>query len=250
MRYHGCGGCGGRGCGGCGWSGYIIAQQLAAQQLAAQQQAAAWQAAADQAAAEEELAAAVSMQVPPNGMVLPNGVVPNGVVLQNDMMTTPAIMNGMTTVSPNGGAVTSTAGYGYGAMQGGFAQAQLERYVAVRASTGFPVTSIVSPLGFHSKKIRADKIRSVVAHPESFFQGKGIFIPCSVAEHFDVLEIRAGGLCIFTADNGDIPAEVFSTGYLIELPLIMPGQSIRMTVRNHSDKSRWFRAAVHGVKMF
>ena len=195
------------------------------------------------------------MMVPvSNGMALSNGMA-NG--MANDMAMVP-VNNGMAVAAANGLAngqvvTVQTSGPGpYGFGYGGFVQAQLEQYAALKSAAGFPIATVIAPIGFKSKKIRRHKTRTVVARPNTFFKGKGgIFIPRSVAKHFEICEIKVGGVCIPGFGCG-VPAEIYSnqgcTGPLfIELPLIGPGQSIRMRVRNHSNRTRRFRAAVQGV---
>ena len=133
-----------------------------------------------------------------------------------------------------------------------FNQALMGQYIAARNAAGFPVAPIVGPLGFKPKKVRKGSTRVIVARPESFYSPKAIFIPCDVAKHFDICEIRVGQIALVSGID-PVPAEMYTNQgvgpAVIQLPPMIPGQHVYMTVRNHGHSSHWFRAALNGIEL-
>ena len=132
-------------------------------------------------------------------------------------------------------------------------QLLMTQYAAMRSAAGFPVSAIVSPLGFKAKKVRKKKTRTVVARPETFFTGKGIFISKCVAKHFDICALRVGQIYVMGGKD-PVPAEMFTGsecggGYVISLPPVGPGQHIYLTVKNRDNHSHWFRAGIQGLAL-
>ena len=122
---------------------------------------------------------------------------------------------------------------------------------AAVATFAAPAPQVISPIGFRSRKIGKHKSRTVCARPETFYVPGQLFIPRSVAKHFEIKELRVGGICIIGGHHG-IPAELYSNEgcngpVFIALPALYPGQEIEMRVKNISSKSRRFRAALNGV---
>ena len=133
------------------------------------------------------------------------------------------------------------------------AQVQMAQYATLRSAAGFPVSTIVAPVGFKAKKIRKRKTRTIVARPDTFFSGKAIFISKCVAKHFDICSLRVGQFYVFGGKD-PVPAEMFSNdgcggSAVISLPAVAPGQHIYLTVRNHDCHSHWFRAAINGLAL-
>lgn len=113
---------------------------------------------------------------------------------------------------------------------------------------------VAGVIGFHSRNVDSDRTRRVYAQPEAAFQATRLFIPYRVAKDFEIVSIRAGGLCLLgedSDDNGAIPAELFSDEIVglntLQFPVTLPGQRFEMRVRNISDNSRRFRAALIGT---
>lgn len=151
--------------------------------------------------------------------------------------------------------VVATSGPGLAAQLYGpnFATAAMAQYVALRSQAGYPVATLPLPLGFRSKKVHRHQSACVKACPETFFSGKGIFIPHRVAKHFEIRSIRVG----FTyLPMRNVPAELFSTdrcgvgpGAWIPLPPVMPNQKIILKVKNISGSSHRFRGAILGTAL-
>ena len=117
-----------------------------------------------------------------------------------------------------------------------------------------PNGGIFGPLGFKSRRIGGHKTRTVVARTEAAgFQPQTLFIPRRVAKHFEILEISAGGICLLGGSGCvGIPAELYSNQgcagpAFLQLPLIVPGQPVRIRVKNISGSSKRFRAALNGL---
>lgn len=130
---------------------------------------------------------------------------------------------------------------------GSLAHYQMAQHLAFRNGVEFPVCAVPSLLGFKAKKIRKHKIKTVVAHTDTFYSSKGIFIPQHVARHFTIREIYVGNVCVYKEHEG-FPAELLlEETVFIALPIVGPNQQIRMKVHNHSCRAHWFRAAIEGV---
>ena len=121
--------------------------------------------------------------------------------------------------------------------------------LAVEAPVG-----VVGPLGFKSRRIREGKTRTVYARTETAaFQPQSLFIPRRVARHFEIREISVGGICLLGGSScAGIPAELYSNEgcagpAFIQLPPIIPGMAVRLRVKNISDDSHRFRAALNGL---
>ena len=111
---------------------------------------------------------------------------------------------------------------------------------------------IIAPLGFKPRKIRKCKTRTVIARPEVPYQPSVLYIPRDVAKHFDICSIRVGQALIL-GSRDPIPAEMYTNQGMgpaaIQLPPLLPGQHVYLTVRNHSHHSEWFRAALNGISL-
>ena len=214
-RHHhkGCGSCGGRGCGGCGGGGELP-PWLAMQMLAAQ----------------------AAQGLPP----------------MTDVMTANGLVQVPTTSAmgyPRFGQAAPVSAYV------GPAQI-LGQYAAMSAAAGFPITPRVMSYGFKAKKVRKHKTRELVLHPEAIITGNAVslFISCRTAKHFDICSLRIGGHYLIDTGSrhGDgVSAERYSVpgGVAIPLPggLLLPGQRVCLTVKNHDSHSHWFRASFEGV---
>lgn len=188
------------------------------------------------------------------GYMMPGyGPVPAGLRFGQDVMA-PA----MDVMSANG-QILATAPYGGAPLMAPppaptYNQILMTQYAAMRSAAGFPVSAMVSPLGFKAKKVRKKKTRTVVARPETFYSGKAIFIPKCVAKHFDICSLRVGQIYVF-AGKDPVPAEMFAGsecngGYVIPLPPVGPNQHIYLTVKNRDCKhSHWFRAGIQGLAL-
>ena len=113
---------------------------------------------------------------------------------------------------------------------------------------------VVGPLGFKSRRIREGKTRTVYARTETAaFQPQSLFIPRRVARHFEIREISVGGICLLGGSScAGIPAELYSNEgcagpAFLQLPPIIPGMAVRLRVKNISDDSHRFRAALNGL---
>lgn len=110
---------------------------------------------------------------------------------------------------------------------------------------------IITPLGFKPRKIRKCKTRTVIARPQIPYQPSVLFIPRDVAKHFDICSIRVGQVLIL-GSRDPIPAEMYSANSgrgpaAIQLPPLLPGQHVYLTVRNHSSHDKTFRAGLNGL---
>ena len=191
----------------------------------------------------------------PAGFAGPAGFVP-GLRFGQDVMTT-AVVPAMDVLAANG-QILATAPLGGAPLMAPpaptYNQLLMTQYAAMRSAAGFPVSAIVSPLGFKAKKVRKKKTRTVVARPETFFTGKGIFISKCVAKHFDICALRVGQIYVMGGKD-PVPAEMFTGsecggGYVISLPPVGPGQNIYLTVKNRDCKhSHWFRAGIQGLAL-
>lgn len=112
---------------------------------------------------------------------------------------------------------------------------------------------VVTPLGFKPRRIRKHKTRTVIARPQIPFQPSVLYIPRDVAKHFEICSIRVGQALIL-GSRDPIPAELYSNeGFgpaRIQLPMLIPGQHVYLTVRNHTRDSHTFRAALNGLSLF
>ena len=170
---------------------------------------------------------------------------------------TPVVLPNGTTVMapvpPNGGMMASPAQMAALAIpappaQMTFTQAVMGQYIMARNAAGFPVTPLIAPVGFQSKKIRKHATRTVVARPGSFYSPKEIHISCDVAKHFEICEISVGQHSVL-GGRDPISAEMYS-GFgpvVIQLPPMLPGQHVYLTVRNHTSHSHWFRGSLNGI---
>lgn len=182
------------------------------------------------------------------------GAPPQMVMTPQGQVMMPAQAAPMAPIAP-AAPVVATSGPGLAALAYGpnFATAAMAQYVALRSQAGYPVAALPLPLGFRSKKVHRHQSACVKACPETFFSGKGIFIPHRVAKHFDICSIRVG-LSYLPMRN--VPAELFSTdrcgvgpGAWIPLPPVMPGQKIVLKVKNRSGSSHRFRGAILGTAL-
>ena len=151
--------------------------------------------------------------------------------------------------------MVSTMGYGtrfgQGPMGMPVGQAIAAQYMQVRAASGLPAATIVSPLGFGSKRVRRHKRKDITLHIDSILTGPAIalHIPCRVAKHFDVCSLRIGQYYLIGTGGCEcVDAELYSLpgGVAIPLPggVLLPGQRICLTVKNRSRSSHTFRASI------
>jgi len=112
---------------------------------------------------------------------------------------------------------------------------------------------IIAPLGFRPRKIRKHKTRTVIARPQVPYQPSVLYIPRHVAKNFEICSIRVGQALIL-GSRDPIPAEMYSNVGVgpaaIQLPPLLPGQHVYLTVRNHTRHSHTFRAALNGLSLF
>jgi hypothetical protein len=113
---------------------------------------------------------------------------------------------------------------------------------------------VITPLGFKTRKIRKHKTRTVIARPQVPYQPSVLYIPREVAKHFEICSVRVGQVLIL-GSRDPIPAEMYSNEgcggpAMIQLPPLIPGQHVYLTVRNHSSRSHHFRAALNGISLF
>ena len=112
---------------------------------------------------------------------------------------------------------------------------------------------VITPLGFKPRKIRKHKTRTVIARPQVPFQPSTLYIPREVAKHFEICSVRVGQVLVL-GSRDPIPAEMYSNEgsgpAAIQLPPLIPGQHVYLTVRNHSSHSHRYRAALNGISLF